>query len=62
MSLKVESYMNDCMSYPRKNVWVVIDASSGEKIGEVAAVSGSEARAIVQDHVKIPFRLSHIEE
>ncbi len=46
----------------RKNVWVVIDASSGAKIGEVAAVSGSEARAVVQDHVKIPFRLSHIEE
>jgi hypothetical protein len=62
MSLKVESYMNDCMSYPRKNVWVVIDPSTGEKIGEVAAMSSTEARAIVKDHVSIPFRLSHIEE
>jgi hypothetical protein len=50
------------MSYPRKNVWVVIDPSTGEKIGEVAAMSGTEARAIVKDHVSIPFRLSHIEE
>jgi hypothetical protein len=50
------------MSYPRKNVWVVIDPSTGEKIGEVAAMSSTEARAIVKDHVSIPFRLSHIEE
>ena len=46
----------------RKNVWVVIDAFTGKKLGEVAAMSSSEARAIVQHHVKIPFRLSHIEE
>ncbi len=62
MSLKVESHMNDCMSYPRKNVWAVIDAFTGKKLGEVGAVSANEARAIVNDHVNVPFRLSHIEE
>jgi len=46
----------------RKNVWVVIDAFTGKKLGEVGAMSANEARAIVQDHVKIPFKLSHIEE
>jgi len=46
----------------RKNVWVVIDCDTDEKIGEVAAMTEDEARAIVHDHVKVPFRLSHIEE
>jgi len=46
----------------RKNVWVVIDCDTDEKIGEVAAMTEDEARAIVHDHVKVPFRLSHCEE
>ena len=46
----------------RKNVWVVIDCDTDEKIGEVAAMTEDEARAIVHDHVKVTFRLSHIEE
>ena len=45
----------------RKNVWVVYDLD-GRKIGEVAAMSESEARIKVSQHVMIPFTLSHIEE
>ena len=33
-----------------------------KKIGEVAAMTEDEARAIVHDHVKVPFRISHCEE
>ena len=42
-------------------VWVVYD-TQGSKIGEVAAMSETEARQKVAQHVMIPFRLSHIEE
>jgi len=52
---------NYCVSYPRKNVWVVYDMQ-GRKIGEVGAMSENEARAKVARHVCVPFRLSHIEE
>ncbi len=52
---------NYCISYPRKNVWVVYDLK-GRKIGEVGAMSENEARQKVAQHVRIPFRLSHIEE
>ena len=52
---------NNCVVYPRKNVWVVID-TEGKKIGEVGAMSENEARQKVADHVIIPFTLSHIEE
>ena len=40
---------------------VVIDMQ-GNKIGEVGAMTESEARQKVADHVIIPFTLSHIEE
>ena len=46
----------------RKNVWVVYECDTNEKIGEVAAMTEDEARAIVNDHISVPFRLSHIEE
>jgi len=46
----------------RKNVWVVYECDTNEKIGEVAAMTEDEARAIVHDHVKVPFRISHVEE
>ena len=52
---------NNCVSYPRKNVWVVYDMD-GRKIGEVGAMTEIEARQKVAQHVMIPFRLSHIEE
>ena len=52
---------NNCVVYPRKNVWAVYDMS-GKKIGEVGAMSETEARQKVTQHVMIPFRLSHIEE
>ena len=55
------SYNNCIMPEVRKNVWVVYDLD-GNKIGEVGAMSESEARQLVQHHVLIPFRLSHIEE
>ena len=45
-----------------RNIWVVVDANNGRKIGEVAAMSESEARIKVSQHVMIPFTLSHIEE
>ena len=45
-----------------RNIWVVVDANNGRKIGEVAAMSESEARIKVSQHVMIPFPLSHIEE
>ena len=35
---------------------------SGQKIGEVGAMSENEARQKVAEHVIVPFRLSHIEE
>lgn len=58
----IMSYNNNCvMPEVRKNVWVVYDLE-GQKIGEVGANSESEARQLVYHHVKIPFRLSHIEE
>ncbi len=54
---------NNCiMPEVRKNVWIVIDAHTGDKIGEVGAVTENEARQLVSHHVLIPFRLSHIEE
>ena len=52
---------NNCVVYPRKNVWVVIDMQ-GNKIGEVGAMTEIEARQKVALHVMIPFTLSHIEE
>ena len=52
---------NNCVVYPRKNVWVVLDME-GKKLGEVGAMSENEARQKVTQHVMIPFRLSHIEE
>ena len=45
-----------------RNIWVVVDADNGRKIGEVAAMSESGARIKVSQHVMIPFTLSHIEE
>ena len=45
-----------------RNIWVVVDAYNGHKIGEVAAMSETEARQKVAEHVMIPFRLSNIEE
>lgn len=54
---------NNCiMPEVRKNVWVVYDAQTGDRIGEVGAMSETEARQKVAQHVMIPFRLSHIEE
>ena len=55
-------YYNCVFPETRNNVWVVIDAHTGYKIGEVAAMSENEARQKVAQHVMIPFRLSHIEE
>ena len=53
---------NNCiMPEVRKHVWVVSDVE-GNKIGEVGAMSETEARQKVAQHVMIPFRLSHIEE
>ena len=52
---------NNCVVYPRKNVWLVSDLQ-GNKIGEVGAMTETEARQKVADHVIIPFTLSHIEE
>ena len=52
---------NNCVVYPRKNVWVVIDMQ-GNKIGEVGAMTEIEARQKVADRVIIPFTLAHIEE
>ena len=52
---------NNCVVYPRKNVWAVIDLQ-GNKIGEVGAMTEIEARQKVALHVIIPFTLSHIEE
>jgi hypothetical protein len=54
---------NNCiMPEVRSNVWIVIDAQTGDKIGEVGAITESEARQLVSHHVLIPFRLSHVEE
>lgn len=55
------SYNNCIMPEVRKNVWVVYDLD-GRKIGEVGAMSETEARQKVAQHVMIPFKLSHIEE
>ena len=53
---------NNCMMPKvRKNVWVVYDTQEN-RIGEVGAMSETEARQKVALHVRIPFRLSHIEE
>ena len=53
---------NNClMPKVRKNVWVVYD-TQGNRIGEVGAMTENEARQKVADHVRIPFRLSHVEE
>ena len=60
--MKNRDYYN-CV-FPEKrprSVWVVYD-THGSKIGEVAAMSETEARQKVAEHVMIPFRLSHIEE
>ncbi len=46
----------------RKNVWVVIDIMNGRRIGEVAAMSESEARIKVSQQVVVPFKLLHIQE
>ena len=45
-----------------QNIWEVTDIMNGRKIGEVAAMSESEARIKVSQHVMVPFKLSHIEE
>ena len=55
------SYNHCIMPEVRKNVWVVYDLD-GNRIGEVGAMTESEARQLVSHHVLIPFRLSHIEE
>ncbi len=55
------SYNHCIMPEVRKNVWVVYDLD-GNRIGEVGAMSETEARQKVAQHVMIPFRLSHIEE
>lgn len=55
-------YYNCVFPETRNNVWVVIDAQTGYKIGEVGAMSENEARQKVAQHVMIPFRLSHVEE
>ena len=53
---------NNCiMPEVRKNVWVVYD-TQGNKLGEVGAMTETEARQKVAQHVMRPFRLSHIEE
>ncbi len=60
--MKNRDYYN-CV-FPEKrprSVWVVYN-TDGDKIGEVGAMSETEARQKVADHVTIPFRLSHIEE
>jgi len=44
-----------------RSVWVVYD-TQGNKIGEVGAMSETEARQKVAQHVMIPFRLLNIEE
>lgn len=54
---------NNCV-FPEirpSNVWVVYNVH-GEKLGEVAANSENEARALVSTQLPIPFRLSQIEE
>jgi len=56
------SYNNCVIPKVRNFVWVVYDCDTDERIGEVAAMTEDEARAIVHDHVKVPFRISHIEE
>lgn len=62
--MKDRDYYN-CV-FPEKrpqNIWVVMDAyDPGHKIGEVAAMSETEARQKVAQHVMIPFTLSHIDE
>ena len=61
--MKNRDYYN-CV-FPEKrprSVWVVYDVMNGHKIGEVAAMSETEARQKVAQHVIVPFRLSHIEE
>ena len=55
------SHNNCIMPEVRKNVWVVYDLD-GNRIGEVGAMSETEARQKVAQHVMIPFKLSHIEE
>ena len=45
----------------RPNVWAVIDMQ-GKKIGEVGAMTETEARQLANHNVLVPFRLSHIEE
>ena len=60
--MKNRDYYN-CV-FPEKrprSVWVVYDIQDN-KIGEVAAMSETEARQKVAQHVMIPFRLSNIEE
>ena len=61
--MKDRDYYN-CV-FPEKrptNIWVVTDIMNGRKIGEVAAMTETEARQKVAQHVIVPFRLSHIEE
>ncbi len=62
--MKDREYYN-CV-FPEKrprNVWVVYDTQTPkQQIGEVAAMSETEARQKVALHVMIPFTLSHIEE
>ena len=61
--MKNRDYHN-CV-FPEKrprSVWVVYDVMNGHKIGEVAAMSETEARQKVAQHVIVPFRLSQIEE
>ena len=62
--MKDRDYYN-CV-FPEKrprNIWVVVDATTAARYGyEVAAMSETEARIKVSQHVMIPFTLSHIEE
>ncbi len=55
------SNKNCMMPEVRKNDWVVYD-THGNRIGEVGGMSETEARQKEALHVRIPFRLSHVEE
>ena len=56
-------YYNCVFPVSRPNVWQVYDTNTPKEwLGEVAAMSESEARIKVSQHVMIPFTLSHIEE
>lgn len=52
---------NYCVSYPRKNVWIVKDIQ-GKFLGEVGAMSKDEARVKAAQNVTIPFTLKKSKE